>query len=97
MDYETLSNAELNQILTGIIFKLEQWELTESGRYFFMEDAKEEQHVQSVVSYCTDWNATMPLAMENKISLIPSINEDYYRAIPVAGEAVHSKNHFAPL
>lgn len=92
MNYEKFSDAELNQTLTGILFKLDQWDLADSGRCFFMEDAKGELHIQSVVSYCTDWNATMPLAVEHKVSIIPSIKEDYYRAIPVIGGAVHSKN-----
>lgn len=94
MNYEKFSDAELNQTLTGILFKLDQWDLADSGRCFFMEDAKGELHIQPVVSYCTDWTATMPLSIEHKVNIQWALNDNfmvscrnvYGRSAPTQGD-----------
>ena len=101
MNYETATDFELNRRLLELscdddveIINIRKHNL--SGKLTCFSHAVFTAKHDSVtfeekVNFCTDWNATMPLAVEHKVSIIPSIKEDYYRAIPVIGGAVHSK------
>lgn len=71
MNYEVMSDFELNQALTCLVYKCDGWELSKTGRSFYSCGVDgSESHVQHVPSYCTDWNAVMPLAVEHGVSLI---------------------------
>lgn len=73
MNYEEMSDFGLNAALTCLVYKLDGWEFTGSSFFHCGHDG-EGYHSQSVVDYCTDWNETMPLAVEYGISM--NVNQD---------------------
>lgn len=65
MNYENATDTELNIRLTSLVYKLDGWECTPMGTIFFHCGVDGGQfYEQKVINYCTDWSATMPLAVE---------------------------------
>lgn len=71
MNYEALSDTELNQSLACLVYDLDGWELSDSGGSFYHCGVEgEATYVQPVPVYCTDWGETMPLAIEHGITTL---------------------------
>ena len=82
MNYETFSNAELNQSLACLVYELDGWELSDSGGSFYHCGVDGgSTYAQPVPSYCTDWNATMPLAIEHGVELSPCYNGRWFAGV----------------
>ncbi|EMZ1487772.1 hypothetical protein ABC295_000967 [Vibrio cholerae] len=75
MDFETATDLELEQALACLVYKCDGWELSKTGGSFHSCGIDgSASYVQPIPKYCTDWNATMPLAVENGVYYYPSKN-----------------------
>lgn len=70
MNYESATDKELEIRLTSLIYNLDGWEISPMGTMFFHCGIDGSGfYEQSVINYCTDWNATMPLAVEHGLDI----------------------------
>lgn len=71
-DLAKMSDAEINQTLTAI-YMGEPWsthgELVQGGSAFHLADPLGNPFYLNVSSYCSDWSAIMPLAVEQGVTL----------------------------
>ena len=73
MKYEEMSNYKLNRKLAWLVL---------GDNKVLYKDPKSEGGVlcrgmQGVIDYCTDWNATMPLAVEYGVSILSCGGDDF--------------------
>lgn len=77
MNYETATNKELNGRLLELIYGEQVNYFTLSDDETFVYDCGpvgDEFHRIDLHDYCSDWNATMPLAVEHGVYYYPSKN-----------------------
>lgn len=72
MNYEMATNEELNGKLLWLIYGdvVNYWCLSDDETFIYdCGPIGEDFHKIELKNYCSDWNATMPLAVEHKLSI----------------------------
>lgn len=74
MNYEEMSDLEINQSVTGLIFDCEEWALTQCGKYFYHCGVDGGAYVdREVVDYCNSPSDAWPIVYKNRINLISPV------------------------
>jgi hypothetical protein len=90
MNYETATDFELNEKLLMLVAEKNGDKIAETRPHRLAEKMKCFSHVvfrlrdcheELKVNYCTDWNATMPLAIEYGVELSPCFNGWWFAGV----------------
>lgn len=72
MNYEEMSDNEINQAITALIFDCEEWTLSECGKYFYHCGVDGDGFFEKeVADYCNNQSDAWPIISRNLIGVSP--------------------------
>lgn len=81
MNYEEMSNSEINQAITALIFDCEEWPLSECGKYFYHCGVDGAGFFEKeVADYCNNPSDAWPIIFSSRIMLNPYCADELWKA-----------------
>ena len=91
MNYEEMSDNEINQAITALIFDCEEWPLSECGKYFYHCGVDGAGFFEKeVADYCNNPSDAWPIVIQNKVTVFsPNDTHDDSLWMAELGEFSH--------
>ena len=97
MNYEDISDFEINQAVTCELFGCHEWSVNQEGAFYHCGADGSGYFIQTVADYCNNQSYSWPIIIDSKIAVLPWNSNGWQSFVMKDGEPHLRVWHKNPL